>query len=215
MFYNRKLLPDSTTRTKQDSYIVHGPSNTMGYMCRVKRGDPVYETLHSHPKFVWFGDLNSSASLTVTPDRVQHFSSESLSLSCKGKSTIWKVMRFSERGILSPCHDWGTMNGSTCHIHTLQYTDAVYWCESGSEEFSNAVNITVQLARPVSWLPLVPLLTAFLTGAALIIILLLLCHFLKSKCPCIDSVPQPQSAHQDEWVNQDQTQEHIYTSPLE
>ncbi|XP_071315184.1 high affinity immunoglobulin gamma Fc receptor I-like [Trachinotus anak] len=35
------------------------------------------------------------------------------------------------------------MTGSVCKISASRYSDAVYWCESGSGEFSNAVNITV------------------------------------------------------------------------
>ncbi|XP_043954080.1 uncharacterized protein LOC122820587 [Gambusia affinis] len=51
-------------------------------------------------------------------------------------------MRLTERDHLSSCSIWGTMNGSTCTIN--RSVSGVYWCESGSGEFSNAVNITIQ-----------------------------------------------------------------------
>uniref|UniRef100_A0A8C4H6C0 Ig-like domain-containing protein n=1 Tax=Dicentrarchus labrax TaxID=13489 RepID=A0A8C4H6C0_DICLA len=89
-------------------------------------------------------DFHPSASLTVSPDRVQHFTSDSVSVNCEGNSTEWRVMRFKENSYHSYCSSWGTMNGSTCNIYSNQQSDAVYWCESGSGEFSNAVNITIQ-----------------------------------------------------------------------
>ncbi|XP_078132736.1 sialoadhesin-like [Sander vitreus] len=106
-----------------------------------------FHTHYSEPKFVWSGDVHSLASLTVSPDRVQHFTSDSVSLSCEGSSTKWRVKRFSVNGYpsyLSHCSHWGTMAGSTCYLDR-QYSwlsNTVYWCESGSGEFSNAVNIT-------------------------------------------------------------------------
>ncbi|XP_059211542.1 uncharacterized protein LOC131990161 [Centropristis striata] len=140
--YSYELLPDSTTGTEQDSYIVHGQTHTAGYVCRAGRGDPVYHTDNSQPQFVWSGDFGSSASLTVSPDRVQHFTSDSVSLSCEGNSAEWRVKRFTD-GYLLDCSTWGTMTGSTCNIHSNWYGDTgVYWCESRSGEFSNAVNIT-------------------------------------------------------------------------
>ncbi|XP_073330725.1 basement membrane-specific heparan sulfate proteoglycan core protein-like [Pagrus major] len=144
-YYSYELLPGSSSGTEQDSYIVHGQTHTAGYMCRAGRGDPVSYTYYSEPKFVWSADFHSSASLTVSPDRAQHFTSDSVSLSCEGNSAEWRVKRLSaEDRYLSDCSTWRTMTGSTCNIDTYRRSDAVYWCESGSGEFSNAVNITIQ-----------------------------------------------------------------------
>ncbi|XP_073330727.1 B-cell receptor CD22-like [Pagrus major] len=144
-FYSYELLPGNSSETEQDSYIVHGQTHTAGYMCRAGRGDPVYYTDYSEPKFVWSADFHSSASLTVSPDRAQHFTSDSVSLSCEGNSTEWRVRRLStEDSYLSDCTTWRTMTGSTCKLRIYRPSDAVYWCESGSGEFSNAVNITIQ-----------------------------------------------------------------------
>uniref|UniRef100_A0A671TNH9 Ig-like domain-containing protein n=1 Tax=Sparus aurata TaxID=8175 RepID=A0A671TNH9_SPAAU len=140
-FYRDELLPGSSSGTEQDSYIAHGQTQTTRYSCRAGRGDPEYHSVYSDPEFVW-----SSASLTVSPDRAQHFTSDSVSLSCEGNSTKWRVMRFSTVGRpWSVCSNWwGTMTGSKCNINTDRTSDTVYWCEFGSGEFSNAVNITVQ-----------------------------------------------------------------------
>ncbi|XP_035760060.1 Fc receptor-like protein 4, partial [Neolamprologus brichardi] len=106
------------------------------------KGDPEYHTDHSQPKFVWSADVHSAASLTVSPDRVQHFTSDSVSLTCEGNFTEGRVRKFSEDGRLySVCR---RMTGSTCDINTSKSDTGVYWCESGSGEFSSAVNITVQ-----------------------------------------------------------------------
>ncbi|KAL4007072.1 adhesion G-protein coupled receptor G5 [Sarotherodon galilaeus] len=136
-----ELLPDGSG-TAQDSYIIHGQTHTAGYVCRAGRGDPEYHTDHSQSEFVWSADVHSAASLTVSPDRVQHFTSDSVSLTCEGNFTEWRVRKFSEDGRLySDCR---RMTGSTCNINTSKSDTAVYWCESGSGEFSSAVNITVQ-----------------------------------------------------------------------
>ncbi|XP_018527770.2 obscurin [Lates calcarifer] len=142
--YSYKLLPVNSRGTEQDSYIVHGQTHTAGYVCRAGRGDPVFYTENSEPKFVWSGDLHPAASLTVNPDRVQHFTFVSVSLSCEGNSTEWRVKRFNEHGYQSHCSDWRRMTGSICKVYLSSPINAVYWCESGSGEFSNAVNITVQ-----------------------------------------------------------------------
>uniref|UniRef100_A0AAZ1XL46 Ig-like domain-containing protein n=1 Tax=Oreochromis aureus TaxID=47969 RepID=A0AAZ1XL46_OREAU len=140
--YSYELLPDGR-RTAQDSYIIHGQTHTAGYVCRAGRGDPEYHTDHSQPKFVWSADVHSAASLTVSPDRVQHFTSDSVSLTCEGNFTEWRVMTVpqSDPSYYYKCE---RRTGSTCNIYTSKSDTGVYWCESGSGEFSSAVNITVQ-----------------------------------------------------------------------
>ncbi|XP_005952284.2 obscurin [Haplochromis burtoni] len=136
-----ELLPDGSG-TAQDSYIIHEQTHTAGYVCRAGRGDPEYHTDHSQPKFVWSADVHSAASLTVSLDRVQHFTSDSVSLTCEGNSAKWRVRWFSDNGQLNSSN-WSRMTGSTYKINTSKSDTAVYWCESESGDFSNAVNITV------------------------------------------------------------------------
>ncbi|XP_039677749.1 uncharacterized protein LOC120572475 isoform X2 [Perca fluviatilis] len=179
--YIHELLPGLDSGSENDSYIVRGQPHTAAYYCTAKRGSPAYNSQKSKRRFVWSRDFNSAASLTVTPDRVQHLF-ESVSLRCEGKSTQWRVMMFTATDQLSRCYGWGVMNGSTCNIERLLYSDSVYWCESGSGDFSNAVNISVHFYRPESKSSLLALFTAVTTGA-FIILLLLVYHFIKSKEP--------------------------------
>uniref|UniRef100_A0A3Q2Q7X9 Ig-like domain-containing protein n=1 Tax=Fundulus heteroclitus TaxID=8078 RepID=A0A3Q2Q7X9_FUNHE len=74
-----------------------------------------------------------AASLSVSSGREQHFTSESVTLKCGGNSTQ------SINGAT-----WGPMTGSSCTFKP-SYLTVVYWCESISGEFSNAVNITAHV----------------------------------------------------------------------
>ncbi|XP_077939569.1 uncharacterized protein LOC144383797 [Gasterosteus aculeatus] len=146
--YTYELLAGGTTGTEQDSYIIHGQTHTAGYKCRAGRGDPVFYTQNSDLKFVWSGGVNPAASLTVSPHRLQHFSTESLSLICEGNSAEWRVKKADEDGKRSICSKWGAMNGSTCNTDT-RASSGVYWCESETQS-SNAANITIHnVPRPV------------------------------------------------------------------
>ncbi|XP_038586317.1 Fc receptor-like protein 5 isoform X3 [Micropterus salmoides] len=131
---------------KQHEYIIGNASSHNGeYSCRGKPKSEKSSTEWSDAFTLKLSDnFHPAASLTVSPDRVQHFTEESVSLSCEGNSTKWRVRRFSKFGHLTHCSSWGTMTGSTCNTNKSQYTDGVYWCESETGQFSNAVNITGQ-----------------------------------------------------------------------
>ncbi|XP_073669847.1 leukocyte immunoglobulin-like receptor subfamily A member 3 [Paramisgurnus dabryanus] len=117
------------------------------YMCRAERGDPVYHTEYSNTKILWITGVSPSVSLIIRPNRSQHFSSESLSLSCEdhSKSTGWTVRRYTDK--LKPCSssDWRSSGTtSTCTIRPLNTSDTgVYWCQSESGEKLHPVNISV------------------------------------------------------------------------
>ncbi|XP_026018212.1 low affinity immunoglobulin gamma Fc region receptor II-like isoform X1 [Astatotilapia calliptera] len=155
--YYFELLPGGKNGTAQNSYIVHGQKQTAGYACRAGRQQPEHFTSDSKPVFVWSADSSSAtATVKVTPDRVQHFSEESVSLRCEGKPSEWRVMRLSEAGYLANCSVWGTMSGSTCTIKNATTKPAVYWCESKLGGFSNAVNNTVQKSNIILVSPVHP-----------------------------------------------------------
>ncbi|XP_038851199.1 sialoadhesin-like [Salvelinus namaycush] len=155
--------PLSGNGTSEDSYtlIPAGPSHTGGYVCRAGRGDPVYDTLYSEPQFLWSGDPQPSVSLKIRPNRTQHFTSTSLSLSCEEKrnSTGWRLKRYREKAVESECvSNWGSRAGSSCTIRSTRKKDSgVYWCESGSGEYSNAVNITVDVGPLILESPAYPM----------------------------------------------------------
>uniref|UniRef100_A0AAZ1WVP7 Ig-like domain-containing protein n=1 Tax=Oreochromis aureus TaxID=47969 RepID=A0AAZ1WVP7_OREAU len=129
----------------QNEYRIRSASssNSGNYRCKGRMKSSWHKTTEwSDSVTLTVSDnVHSAASLTVSPDRVQHFTSDSVSLTCEGNFTEWRVRKFSEDGRLSDCR---RMTGSTCNINTSESDTGVYWCESGSGEFSSAVNITVQ-----------------------------------------------------------------------
>ncbi|MEQ2244677.1 hypothetical protein ILYODFUR_019714 [Ilyodon furcidens] len=149
--YQFELLPDSINGTVQDFYIIHGQKHTVGYACRAGRGNPEYSMDYSKPNFVWSADSHPAASLTVSPDRGQHFTSEFVTLSCGRNSTQWRVRTFSQDTYftLPYWQIWDEINASTKIIRAHWTCSAVYWCESESGEFSNAINITIYVKEPL------------------------------------------------------------------
>uniref|UniRef100_A0AAQ4RMW7 Ig-like domain-containing protein n=1 Tax=Gasterosteus aculeatus aculeatus TaxID=481459 RepID=A0AAQ4RMW7_GASAC len=215
-YYTFELLAGGTTGTEQDSYILHGQTHTAGYKCRAERGDPVFYTQYSDVKFVWSGGVNPAASLTVSPHRLQHFSTESLSLICEGNSAEWRVKKADEDGFVLPCSYWGEMTGSTCNTDT-RASSGVYWCESETQS-SNAANITIHNPEEAasSSVFLVPLVVGLVSGVLLIILLLLfLRRYRKSEASSLSrSQRTNQSPATDHMINQGETQDGHYASLL-
>jgi len=94
----------------------------------------------------FFLDVHPSAAVTVIPGRVQHFTSESVSLKFDRNSAGWSWMNSPRR------HDYdyeyhlfnmGYMEESISDIDSHSPYNGVYWRESTSGEFSNAFNITI------------------------------------------------------------------------
>ncbi|XP_050958359.1 low affinity immunoglobulin gamma Fc region receptor II-like isoform X1 [Labeo rohita] len=112
------------------------------YTCRAERGRPAYCTNYSNTQPLWITGVSRSVSLVVSPSRSQHFSSDSLSLSCEDQSNSagWTVRRYTDRNT----EDCSKQTGSTCGIISLSTSDTgVYWCQSESGEKRHPLNITV------------------------------------------------------------------------
>ncbi|XP_058639216.1 titin-like isoform X3 [Onychostoma macrolepis] len=110
------------------------------YTCRAERGRPAYYT--NYTQTLWITGVSPSVSLEVSPSRSQHFSSDSLSLSCEDQSNSagWTVRRYTDRNT----EDCSKQAGSTCRIVSLSTSDSgVYWCQSESGEKRHPLNITV------------------------------------------------------------------------
>ncbi|XP_028329633.1 uncharacterized protein LOC114480042 [Gouania willdenowi] len=113
------------------------------YKCRgIAKHSPLTVTQWSNSVLLplTLNDPHPSVSLTVHPNRVQHFRIDPVSISCEGFSTQWRLMRCNVH--TKVCRVVGnTMNS----IFKLDENDlgieGVYWCESDIA-FSNAVNVT-------------------------------------------------------------------------
>ncbi|KAM9501090.1 uncharacterized protein Hap1MRO34_008180 isoform 3-T3 [Clarias gariepinus] len=142
-----ELLSDSS-RGSGGSYTLSPAAlkHTGVYVCRGERGEPALHTQYSNLQTLWITGESPPVSLIINPNRTQHFTKDSLSLSCEDQSnsTGWTVRRYTHSEGVLDCSQWGSVTGSTCKISSLNtsYT-GVYWCESESGENSNPVNITV------------------------------------------------------------------------
>ncbi|KAM9501674.1 Fc receptor-like protein 2 [Clarias gariepinus] len=149
IMYKEELLSDSS-RGSRGSYTISPVTrnHTGVYMCSVERDGQQVQTDRSRPQPLWITGESPLVSLIINPNRTQHFTGDSLSLSCEDQSnsTGWTVRRYNHSDSVSDCSHswWGSVTGSTCKISSLSTAHTgVYWCESESGENSNPVNITV------------------------------------------------------------------------
>ncbi|XP_051572846.1 Fc receptor-like protein 4 isoform X2 [Myxocyprinus asiaticus] len=156
--FNYKHLSDSSRGAGGNYTVSSAAVNHTGvYACRGERGEQVYYTEDSNTQPLWVTGVSPSVSLIISPNRTQHFTSDSLTLSCEDQSnsTGWTVRRYTDIENMEDCSllslsssssssYWGSQTGSTCRISSV-YTShtGVYWCYSESGDNSNAVNITV------------------------------------------------------------------------
>ncbi|XP_053537361.1 carcinoembryonic antigen-related cell adhesion molecule 5 [Ictalurus punctatus] len=142
--YSTALLSDSS-RGSGGSYTLSPVTvnHTGVYMCRAERGEPVFHTRDSNLQPLCITGESPPVSLIINPSRTQHFTADSLSLSCEDQSdsTGWTVRGYTHSEAVSDC---SSVSGSTCNISSLSTSHTgVYWCQSESGGRSNPVNITV------------------------------------------------------------------------
>ncbi|XP_053341215.1 leukocyte immunoglobulin-like receptor subfamily B member 1 [Clarias gariepinus] len=156
-------------------------NHTGVYRCRGKRKKQFF-TKFSKPQPVWITGESPPVSLIINPSRTQHFTGDSLSLSCEDQSnsTGWTVRRYTHSEGVSDCSQWGSVTGSTCKISFLSTSHTgVYWCESESGENSNPVNITVHPSHVEAPFSVLMLISSIVTASPYLlvtIILLIKCY---------------------------------------
>uniref|UniRef100_A0A8C6V276 Ig-like domain-containing protein n=1 Tax=Neogobius melanostomus TaxID=47308 RepID=A0A8C6V276_9GOBI len=141
--YSYELLPGLTSGTAHGSFTVHSLSSTAGFVCRASRGSPEVYTEYSPPQFVWSADAGSRVSPIVSPNSSQHLTYDTVSVSCGSSDEDWRVQMFSLTNLsLHRCPSQ-TGDKHECKLSTDEEIRAVFWCESGRGEMTDAVNITI------------------------------------------------------------------------
>ncbi|XP_053537476.1 basement membrane-specific heparan sulfate proteoglycan core protein isoform X2 [Ictalurus punctatus] len=144
VLYGSELLSDSSRGSGGSYTLTNVTVNHTGvYMCRAERGESVFHTRDSNLQPLCITGESPPVSLIINPSRTQHFTADSLSLSCEDQSdsTGWTVRGYTHNETLFEC---SSDSGSTCNISSLSTSHSgVYWCQSESGRRSNPVNITV------------------------------------------------------------------------
>uniref|UniRef100_A0A672Y7K8 Ig-like domain-containing protein n=1 Tax=Sphaeramia orbicularis TaxID=375764 RepID=A0A672Y7K8_9TELE len=143
--YEWRKSDSALSETESEIRITKAHSDHTGdYSCRgkMKQSQDHSTNWSNNVTLTVTVDMDSSVSLRVSPNRSQHFTYESISLSCETNSDKWRVRQFYKNSY-SNCdnYSWRT-DTSPCIISRTVYNGAVFWCESGSGELSSAVNIS-------------------------------------------------------------------------
>ncbi|GAA6098322.1 Fc receptor-like protein 5 isoform X1, partial [Tachysurus ichikawai] len=152
----KTLLLSDSSRGSGGSYALSPVSlnHTGVYFCGAERG--VFHTQYSKTQPLWITGESSPVSLIIRPSRTQHFTADSLSLSCEDQSnsTGWTVRGYSYTETFVDC---SSVSGSTCNITFLTTSHTgVYWCQSDSGGCSKPVNITVRYGAVILDSPVHP-----------------------------------------------------------
>ncbi|KAF4088922.1 hypothetical protein AMELA_G00060290, partial [Ameiurus melas] len=131
--YSTALLSDSSRGSGGSFTLSPVTVNHTGvYMCRAERGEKVFHTRDSNLQLLWITGESPPVSLIIKPSRTQHFTADSLSLSCEDQSdsTGWTVRGYTHSETVSDC---SSVSGSICNISSLSTSHTgVYWCQSES-----------------------------------------------------------------------------------
>uniref|UniRef100_A0AAV2KNF3 Ig-like domain-containing protein n=1 Tax=Knipowitschia caucasica TaxID=637954 RepID=A0AAV2KNF3_KNICA len=138
--FTYERLPGASVGPEHNSFSLQGLNHSAAFVCRATRGSPAFFSEYSDPSFVWSEDAASTESLSVSPDRTQHFTDDIISLSCGFNSTGAEYERYSDNKLSAQtCR---SMRKDKCDFSLHEKTSAVFWCESRTGEMSNAINIS-------------------------------------------------------------------------
>ncbi|XP_073685101.1 Fc receptor-like protein 5 [Garra rufa] len=143
-----KLLSDSSRGAGGNYTVSSAALNHTGiYVCRGERENTACNTTFSNKQPLWITGVSPPVSLIIGPNRAQHFSRATLSLSCEDQSNSgrWRMRSYTDHWGMENCSSrWASQTGSTCTISSITTSSTgVYWCWSESGENYNPVNITV------------------------------------------------------------------------
>ncbi|KAM9424293.1 Fc receptor-like protein 5 isoform 7-T7 [Pholidichthys leucotaenia] len=204
--YSYELLPDSSNGTAQDLYIIHQQTHTAAFACRAARGDPLFYTLNSEPKFVWSGAEAIILESPVHPVA----EGDPVTLSCKlrEEQTVLDVIFYKDDKVIQS----DTIQELTI-LAVSKSDEGFYKCQHAGKESPQSWMAVKSVPKPENDLFLPMLIAGLVCGFLLIILFLLFCYYKKSKgSSSARSQSVNQSSVTDCMINQDE--KNTYTSPV-